>query len=155
MTEEFNLSEEREDFKFAMNLAKLSPLARKQLEHIFEVIENQDKEFIKRLKEEIIVNVVMHYESEPDEIRGIPIDKLIDKLAGDKLILEEFNLSDFTVNGDDDDRMSVRVIKEFIKRLKDTFNEPVYHLEPTTGHHLIRDTELIKRIDKLAGDKLK
>lgn len=67
---------------------------------------------------------------------------------------EDFCLSNEQRGNEDYDWFLKEDVKEFIKRLKEEFNKPVYHIEPTSGHHLIRDVNLIKRIDKLAGEKL-
>jgi hypothetical protein len=75
--------------------------------------------------------------------------------------MEEFNLSDFTVNGDDDDRMSVRVIKEFIKIEREIDNRFIKCLETRRGLpinneliEIFKERNIAEKV-KLVGDKLK
>jgi len=106
MTKEFNLSEER---KRLMKVLRLG-VPKEKLEYVFEQIMLQDKEFIKRLKEELkfeginlgdfdwktlkeeFVRSFSSCESKEDlerELKRIvgsfKIDEKIDKLAGDDL----------------------------------------------------------------------
>ena len=70
---EFNLSEKRKDLKKILEIR--SPLI--TWDSCFELIEKQDKEFIKKLKRK-------HYDKEFNAIIISPEE--LDKLAGDKLI---------------------------------------------------------------------
>lgn len=69
---EFNLNNQREELlKILRNDTKESPNIAKVIEEIFIIIKHQDKEFIKRLKEEFCC--------EADH-------EVINKLAGEKLM---------------------------------------------------------------------
>ena len=72
MTKEFNLSEKRKELFEDFNVP----------EEFREIIEKQDKEFIKLLKQEIWIAEDL---SENLMSMGVRINEALDKLAGDKL----------------------------------------------------------------------
>jgi len=87
--EEFNLSEKRKELKtkiindFFSEVYKLDKNVQKVSNEIFDKIEEQDKEFIKRLKEEICrldIEEGLLCSAEGEIMR-----RVIDKLAGEKL----------------------------------------------------------------------
>ncbi len=89
MKEQFNLSDRRKKLFDKANKEAESNEERASIVSIFAFIHNQDKEFIKRLKEDFDKEIHAEFEEEGSNIAfraNMVLNKVKDKLAGDELI---------------------------------------------------------------------